>query len=147
MPIDMECTMISYEGFYVGDPSYVLNERNRGGGTYCCCGTAKGNGIYRDNNGVEYRVDTGEIGVIAGELIDPDKRDDMAKKYSTYLPCKGLIMRAMVSVENGVFRILISDHDEDWYYVVNETIKIDTNEVEKEEGETPPQNTVLCPKS
>ena len=142
---EIECTMFSEKGFYIGDPCYVLNRDDydrcccRDGvfkcrrGSYCAYSTAYGDGDYEGSDGVEYYVDSGMIGVVAGELVNEEEWGEVTREHSRYIPCEGQMMRAIVGVEDGVFRILITDISENWSYLKDTLIKIDTNEMIIEE--------------
>lgn len=79
--------------YYVGDLCYVINDKNWDelikktscfseesfefkGKEVFVAGTAYGDGTYYDNNGREYSVDAGLIGVIPFEIIDNNEEGD-----------------------------------------------------------------------
>ena len=84
----------SEKGFYIGDICYVLNRENYdkvwGGAEYkdgqytvpetgynfIVAGTAWGDGIYEDNDGREYPVDAGNIGLVPLELCERPHTDN-----------------------------------------------------------------------
>ena len=73
------------------------------------------------------------IGVVAGELVNEEEWDEVTREHSRYIPCEGQMMCAIVGVEGGVFRILITDISENWSYLKDTLIKIDTNDMILEE--------------
>lgn len=131
----MKAKIRSKVGIYIGDPCYVL-----GGEDYdrACCReglfvtkrgcfftdkTYYGDGSYEGSDGVEYYVDSGTLGVIAGELIDGEM-DDVTKEHSHYFECTDDYIEALVKCEDGVFYILITQPSKP--YVMEYTVRIDT---------------------
>lgn len=82
----MEGKIESNIGFYIGDPCYVLGDKEYYGnwgdahdfddgqiesdnGTWFVHSTAYGDGDYRDSNGMSYGVDSGTLAVIPLEVV------------------------------------------------------------------------------
>lgn len=82
----MEAKIESNIGFYIGDPCYVLGDKEYYGnwgnshdfddgliesdnGTWFVHSTAYGDGDYRDSNGMSYGVDSGTLAVIPLEVV------------------------------------------------------------------------------
>lgn len=122
--------------YYIGDPCYVISNKNWDklieetnhfaneefkfkGKTCFAAGTAFGDGTYYDEEGREYCVDSGLIGVIPFEILDinTEGRGGQIVEFEEDF---------LASVENGTFRfgnITIvtddscdncDDDDEDW---------------------------------
>ena len=113
----IEGTIRSEKGFYVGDICYALNEQVYddvwGGAGYkdgihevpgtghkfAVAGTAYGDGTYIDDAGREYGVDAGNIGLVAGEIVEDTQGGH-------YFEGPG---EATYSAENGFFCITLPD--------------------------------------
>lgn len=84
----VEARLKSAEGFYVGDICYVLEDRvydevwgkhsnyadgvhtdDKSGHSFAVASTAYGDGCYLDNDGHDYPVDAGVIGIVPLELV------------------------------------------------------------------------------
>lgn len=86
-------TLHSKQGFYIGDPCYTDSDvvsRLQYGSGYCGLfhdaetgmefadgGTYYGDGGYKGSDGHTYNVDSGTIGVVPLELIDPSRFDSL----------------------------------------------------------------------
>ena len=68
-------------------------------------------------------MDSGTLGVIAGELIDGEM-DDVTKEHSHYFECTDDYIEALVKCEDGVFYILITQPSKP--YIMEYTVRIDT---------------------
>lgn len=126
-------TVQSNVGFYIGDICYILSDENyfkfwgekhhyqdgvfkvpRTGFSFAVSATAHGDGFYEDNEGGEYPVDGGNIGLVPLELISKYHNESLGKVVKE----PG---RASFSEEGGVFtitlpkgRVVRIDTSEDW---------------------------------
>lgn len=121
-------SVISQQGFYIGDLCYTLSndlyDEVWGGAGYAdgiyadpdsgirfaVAGTAYGDGTYMDQNGRDYPVDAGNISLVAGELAED-------KEAGQYFPGAG---EAFFTAEGGLFQIQLPS---------GETVIIDTGAV------------------
>lgn len=106
----------SNKGFYIGDICYVLNDKlyhdfwgkEKGykdgvytapgtGLMFAVAGTAYGDGCFVDEDGYDYGVDAGVIGLVPVELIDKEHDGD-----GRVVLCKGT---ARFDAEGGCFVI------------------------------------------
>lgn len=106
----------SEKGFYIGDPSYVLSDKNYNeiwGDKYDYAdgiiriddysfivkGTYFGDGVYKDEEGYSYPVDSGTIAIVSLELCDQDT------KLGRVIKEEG---EAILNEEDGIFNIKIN---------------------------------------
>ena len=123
MEKSIKATINSNKGFYIGDVCYVLNDNlyHRVWGDsgfpygtvtdpetklqFAVSGTAYGDGGYYDQQGREYGVDAGVIGIVPCELVS-----------SKYDGRGGQIFegagQAIFESENGVFNITLPSGEE-----------------------------------
>lgn len=103
--------------YYVGDISYVLSDQDYDalleiiissnkmalwegefkGYPVFVAPTSDGDGVYTDNDGDEYFVDSGTIGIVPEEMIDPNNRADLGQVIEFRTDFE-------VSYEDGIFQ-------------------------------------------
>ncbi len=124
----------SKHGFYIGDICYVLSDKvyddlwgekhgykdgiyndPETGVSFAVAETAYGDGTYSDNEGREYDVDSGTIGLVPEELIDKESTNGF------YFPGEGT---ASFKANNGNFTITLPE---------GKTIFIDTRYMDDED--------------
>lgn len=117
----------SDHGFYIGDIGYVLEDRifddfwgdecGNGDGIhmdpvteleFAVAGTAYGDGCYADNNGNEYPVDGGVIGLVPLELVTKITKDE-ARHFGAVREVPGV---ACFLECGGMFSIILPDGKE-----------------------------------
>lgn len=119
----IEGTVESSIGFYIGDICYVLSDveyhdfwgvqkgyddgvyETPSGLKFAVARTAYGDGLYHDDNGNEYPVDAGVIGVVPHELIG--KGHAQLEKWELGVMLTGT--RAEFKAEDGYFEVEIYD--------------------------------------
>lgn len=119
----IEGTVESTLGFYIGDICYVLSDevyhdfwgtkKDYEDGVYelpsglkfAVASTAYGDGLYHDDNGNDYPVDAGVIGVVPHELIG--KGHAQLEKWELGVMLTGT--RAEFKAEDGYFEVEIYD--------------------------------------
>lgn len=117
--------------YYVGDPCYIFGEswsdvlaetdffdaETLRGKPVCAGGTAYGDGLYEDNCGREYWVDSGMIGILPVSLLRIDKKKTLKEiKASEGMHIIEFTEETEVACDNGVFRfgnIVIDTRDDD----------------------------------
>lgn len=125
----------SEKGFYIGDPCYVLSDKNYNeiwGDKYDYAdgiigiddysfivkGTYFGDGVYEDEEEYSYPVDSGTIAIVPLELCDQDT------KLGRVIKEEG---EAILNEEDGIFNIKINGKvitidtrlEEDWKILWN----------------------------
>jgi hypothetical protein len=102
--------------YYVGDPCYIFDKswdkiiqdtscftndiQFIEGEQVLIGGTAYGDGSYVDNNGFEYGVDAGVIGILPVSLFDLDRRYDGEKMLGNIITFDNDFE---ATIENGIF--------------------------------------------
>ena len=139
----IEGTVESSIGFYIGDICYVLSDEvyngiwcdkyhfkdgvwtTPNGLKFAVARTAYGDGLYHDDNGNEYPVDAGVIGVVPHELIG--KGHAQLEKWELGVMLTGT--RAEFKAEDGYFEVEIYDR----FGKLIHTVCINTEDEEVEE--------------
>lgn len=115
---DVKATITSENGFYVGDVCYQLSdedykgdwhakdysdfegEHELRGHKFAIGGTKYGDGVYYDNNGHAYHVDSGTIGILPLALCQ-DQAPEKLNKFGKFIDAKN----ATFNSNDGYFLI------------------------------------------
>lgn len=155
---EVHATIKSKKGFYIGDICYVLDDEiysgvwgaaeyedgeytTPSGHKFAVASTAYGDGSYNDQDGNEYGVDAGVIGIVPWELLETQKkwREQYGRNKSDTetLDYLGHFFEGQTAdfygssrgntSEDGYFEIYIHETDK--------TVSIHTTEEEEDEDE------------
>lgn len=107
--------------YYIGDPCYIFKDSwNRvltstnyfedtsgkiDGHNYCAASTAYGDGIYEDNQGRNYGVDSGVIGIISISALEIDNKTTVDNiTGSDYMHVVEFDSEFTVQIADGIFQ-------------------------------------------
>lgn len=127
----------SEKGFYIGDICYALKKEDYrkwgeagyadgkikiGDAAFVVASTAYGDGTYYGNNGVDYPVDAGNIGVVPLELVDnlEEKQKELWWNLDIHNTPGELLFKAgngqfLIVLPNGEEIRIDTDDGEDWF--------------------------------